>query len=231
MVELLYTIDTLMRDGKQLILAADRPPGELHDLGAELMARLSQGVVCRLESPDYETRLGIVSQWCDQRGLEFDRPVQQLLATHVTGCARQLSGALNRLRATQLASGEAVTTTVAEEALSELSAQNGRLVRLADIEQAVCNVFGLEPESLKSGRRSQSVAYPRRLAMFLARKHTRAALTEIGHYFGRRSHSTVISANKKVQHWMSDRQTLRLAQRDWHVDDAVRKVESELKSG
>jgi chromosomal replication initiator protein len=69
------------------------------------------------------------------------------------------------------------------------------------------------------------------LAMFLARKHTRAALSEIGYFFGRRSHSTVISANKKVAAWMSQRQPLALAEQTWDIEDALRRVEDQLKAG
>ena len=71
-------------------------------------------------------------------------------------------------------------------------------MKLADIERAVCDVFGLEPDSLQSSRQGPAVSHPRMLAMWLARKHTRAPLSEIGSYFGRRSHSTVISAQKKI---------------------------------
>ena len=80
---------------------------------------------------------------------------------------------------------------MAEEALADLIRHSGRAVRLADIEKAVCDVFGLEPASLQSDAKAKRVSHPRMLAMWLARKHTRAALSEIGHYFGRRSHSTV----------------------------------------
>ncbi len=106
-----------------------------------------------------------------------------------------------------------------------------RSVRLIDIEKAVCDVFGLEPRSLQSGRRGKEVSHPRMLAMWLARKHTRAALAEIGHYFGRRSHSTVISAQKKIDVWMADRAALGVADRAWDVEEAIRRVEENLLAG
>jgi chromosomal replication initiator protein len=89
-------------------------------------------------------------------------------------------------------------------------------------------VFGLEPQALRSARRTSAVAHPRMLAMWLARKHTRAALAEIGEFFGNRTHTTVISANKKVGQWLNDPQSVRLADHTLSVAEAVRKVEEKL---
>ena len=104
-------------------------------------------------------------------------------------------------------------------------------MRLTDIEKAVCEVFGLETTSLQSDAKAKRVSHPRMLAMWLARKHTRAALSEIGHYFGRRSHSTVLSAQKRVEDWMAAGQPLDLAEHRWPVDDAIRMVEQRLAAG
>ena len=99
--------------------------------------------------------------------------------------------------------------------MADLIRHSGRAVRLADIEKAVCEVFGLEPASLQSDAKARRVSHPRMLAMWLARKHTRAALSEIGHFFGRRSHSTVISAQKRIDGWMASGRSLDLAERHW----------------
>lgn len=231
LVELLYTIDTLLEQGKQLVFATDRPPSELTGLGPELTARLAGGLVCRVEQADYETRRGIVEVLCARMGLDVPDDVQALVAAHAINHARELSGALNRLQATSLTLQQPIDMQLAETALGELAAQNSRVVRLPDIQRAVCEVFGLEPDSLQSNRKAKAVSYPRMLAMFLARKHTHAALSEIGHFFGRRSHSTVISANKKVTTWMSQSQPLALAEQTWDVEEAVRRVEQQLKAG
>jgi chromosomal replication initiator protein len=104
-------------------------------------------------------------------------------------------------------------------------------VCLTDIERAVCDTFGVSAEELQSECKSKVFTNPRMLAMWLARKHTRAALSEIGQFFGRRSHSTVISAQKRVDKWVTDGQPLHLAERTWEIDDAVREVERELMAG
>ncbi len=187
--------------------------------------------MCRLDPPDYATRLGIVNQMARRMKLQVPPEVQQFVATRLTNHPRELSGALCRLQATAHSRGRPIGLAMAEEALADMIRQAGRAVRLADIEKAVCDVFGLEPASLQSDAKGQRVSHPRMLAMWLARKHTRAALSEIGHYFGRRSHSTVISAQKRVNGWMSAGQPLALAERAWPVNDAIRQVERRLAAG
>jgi chromosomal replication initiator protein len=118
---------------------------------------------------------------------------------------------------------------MAQEALAEMIRDGSRVVRLADIEKAICDTFGLEPESLQSGRKAKAVSHPRMLAMWLARKYTRAALSEIGQYFGRRSHSTVVSAQKRVDRWIADDARLDLAEQSRTVSDAIRQLEQRIR--
>ena len=230
-VELLHTVDGFLREGRQLVFAADRSPAELAELGPELTTRLTGGLVCRIEPPDHATRLGIVGQMARRMKLHVPPEVQQFVASRLTSHARELSGALCRLQATSEALGRPISLPLAEEALADLIRHNGRVVRLPDIEKAVCEVFGLEPASLQSDAKGKRVSHPRMLAMWLARKHTRAALSEIGHYFGRRSHSTVISAQKRVDGWMASGRPLDLAEHRWPADDAIRQVERRLAAG
>ena len=231
LVELLHTIDAFAREGRQLAFSADRPPAELGELGPELITRLHGGLVCRIQSPDYETRRGIVGRMAARFEMAVPDDVLSYVAANFTSHARELAGALNRLHAASLAAEQPISLAMAEEALAEMLRHNARSVRLADIEQAVCQVFGLEPQSLQSNRKGKQVSHPRMLAMWLARKHTRAALSEIGYYFGRRSHSTVISAQKKINAWMADRTSLDINQSACGVEEAVRRIEQTLQAG
>ena len=230
-VELLHTVDTLMRERRQLVFAADRSPAELAELGPELTTRLASGMVCRIEPPDYATRVGIVAQLARRMKLHLPADVQEYVASRLTNHARELSGALCRLQATSEALGKPISLTMADEALREMVHNSTRPVRLGDIEKAVCQAFGLEPQSLQADDKSKGVSHPRMLAMWLARKHTRAALSEIGRYFGRRSHSTVVSAQKRVDRWVASGLSIDLAQRAWTVDEAIRHVERHLAAG
>ena len=231
LVELLHTIDTLMQEGRQLVFAADRPAEDLAKLGPELGSRITSGLVCRLERPELSTRLEMVKQLARRLDLAVPRGVRSLIAENLTSHVRQLQGALNRLKATSHADECPVTRSMAEQALADLFRANRRIVALADIEQAVCETFGLDARTLKSSRTTKAVSYPRMLAMWLSRKYTRAALSEIGEHFGGRSHSTVVSAQKKIEGWMSAGETVRLGAGDWDVQEAVRRVEANLRVG
>jgi chromosomal replication initiator protein len=230
-VELLYTIDSLVRDGRQLVLAGDRPPREMGDLGPELATRLESGMVCLIEPPDQPTRLGIVMQMARRMNLSVPPEVAEYVAGHLTRHARELSGALCRLKATGQATGKPITIGMAEEGLADLIRTSTRVVGLADIEKAVCKTFDLQPRALQSDCRSRRVSYPRMLAMWLARKYTRSALSEIGQHFGRRSHATVISAQKRVDSWRSADSSIQLANHTWNVNDAIRQAERSLQAG
>jgi chromosomal replication initiator protein len=230
-LELLYTIDSLVRQRRQLVFASDRPPTEMGDLTPELIARLQSGLVCRIEQPDYETRRGIVARMAGRLGLAIGEEVQQWIASRLTQHARELSGALCKLQAVHRAWGKPITVAMAEDALADMIRDGSRVVRLADIEKALCDTLGLDAASLHSGRKSRSVSYPRMLAMWLARKYTRSALTEIGHYFGHRSHSTVISAQRRVEQWLSSGAPVALADHTWKIDEAIRHIERRLQAG
>jgi len=230
-VEFQQTIDALQRQTRQLVVSCDRDLCDLGDLGDDLVQRLSGGMSARIAPPDAEVRRGIVLAIADRKQLALPDDVVEFVVTHMTRTARELAGAVNRLEATSHMLGVPVTRGLAEEALADLVRASVRSVRLADIERAVCSAFGLESGSLQSCRRAKRVNHPRMLAMFLARKHTPAALTEIGSYFGRRSHSTVISAHKTVASWVSSRSTLQIADARWDADEAIRRVEDLLRTG
>ena len=122
----------------------------------------------------------------------------RLIASRFGVHARQISGALNRLHAVYLTNGKPITVAVAEEALSDLLRLNRRDIRLADISKIVCATFEISEETLRSKGVVKQITTPRSLAMWLARKYTRSALSEIGAYFGNRSHSSVISAQRRI---------------------------------
>jgi len=230
LVELQHTVDDLLRQGRQMVFACDRELESLEGLGAELLARLRGGMNARILPPDEEVRRGIVAACAERRGLMLPTDVIDFVAAHITRHARELAGAVNRLEATSHMLGLPVSLGMAREALADLVRSSARSVRLADVERAVCSAFGIEAGSLQSACRARKVNHPRMLAMFLARKHTPSALAEIGTYFGRRSHSTVISAHKAVGEWMAQGTRIVLADATWDVQEAIRRVEEVLRA-
>ena len=231
LLELQSTVDTLHRAGKQIVFASDRDIESLSGLGSELTGRLRGGMTAGIMPPDYEVRRGIVSGLATKRQIDLPEDVIDFLANSLTRHARELIGGMNRLEATSHMLGAPVTLDLAREALADLVRSSARSLRLADIEQAVCAAFGISESDLKSTRRSRAVNHPRMLAMFLARKHTGAALADIGRHFGRRSHSTVLAAEKTVRKWMTSQSSIVLADATWDVDQAIRRVEDVLRAG
>ena len=231
LLELQSTVDTLHRAGKQIIFASDRDVESLSGLGSELTGRLRGGMTAGIMPPDYEVRRGIVSGLAEKRQINLPINVIDFLANNLTRHARELIGGMNRLEAASHMLGTPVTLDLAREALADLVRSSARSLRLADIDQAVCAAFGISESDLKSTRRSRAVNQPRMLAMFLARKHTGAALADIGRHFGRRSHSTVVAAEKTVRKWMESQSSIVLADATWDVEQAIRRVEDVLRAG
>jgi len=229
-VELLHTIDCLLREGRQLVFSADRAPPQLSELGPELTTRLAGGMVCQVELPDRQTRLGLVHEFAGRLHVALADDVAELVADRIAAGGRELAGAVHRLHAAARLLGCPIDRAFAEATLAQ-SVTGARMVRLIDIQRAVCDVFGLSKDSLQSGRRSKALSGPRTLAMWLARKHTRAGLVEIGQFFGRRSHSTVITAEKRVSDWIARQEEVELAHARLPVDEAVRQVEARLRAG
>lgn len=229
--ELQYTIESLLREGKQLAFSADRRPAQLEPLGTDLVNRFCGGLVLAMDAPDRATRQRIIEHGAVQRGIQLPQEVVDLVADRLIDDVRKLHGALNRLQAYHQAYEQSITLEFALDALGELFQAESRSVQLRDIERAVCDVFGVEAEQLKSASKTRNITQARQLAMWLARRHTRAALSEIGAYFGRRSHSTVISAEKKVNAWRSKQAVLRVTNRDCPVDEAIDQLQIRMRVG
>lgn len=228
--ELLHTLDALLRESRQIVLASDRPAAELASLAQELPARISGGIVCQLQPLDATTKQRLLQQLAQQRGVPLSDPLAERIADRCCGDARQLVGFMNRLWTTCQATAVKPHEPLVDQLLDELFPQRGGVVRLDDIQRVICDEFGINWEQLKSDGRSRKISQPRMLAMWLARKHTRAALTEIGEYFGRRSHSTVVSAQQKVDQWVRQGERLLCDHEESDVRAVVSRLEQSLRA-
>ena len=229
--ELLHTVDALLRRGRQVVIAADRDVETITELGPDLLARLRGGMTARILPADETLRRGIVAAMAARRGVDLPDDVVAFLAARLVRHPRELAGAVNRLEATSLMLGVPVTLDLATEALADLLRACGRGIRLVDIDRAVCAGLGLAPGTLQARTRGRAANHPRMLAMFLARKHTAAPLAEIGAFFGRRSHSTVLAAQKTVAGWLAAERPVILAETTWRIADAIRCLEERLAAG
>ena len=231
LIELRNTIDMLMRDQRQIILVADRGLHELAGMGTDLFARLSGGMACAIDPMDIATRRQLLGRLCQQQGALVGDEVLDWVSEHCGSDARVLQGIVHRLAAQQRIVGGALSPDDAVRAISDIVRANQPIVRLRDIEKVVCEAFGLQEDVLRAKSKCQSFSQPRMLAMFLARKYTRTALSEIGAYFGNRQHSTVISAQKKVETWLDANEVLQMGRSHVPVQEILRSLEVTLQVG
>lgn len=226
--EFLHTVKSLESLGKQLIVTADRHPRLLSQTSEELSTRFVSGLVCRLEVPDLDTRVRIVQHKLSKRSLELTPEAVTLVAQWFRNNVRELEGALNCLEAHFAMSPQRLSKSNARQILADLQRDCVRFVRLADIERAVCDLFRIIPDELRSSSRARNITQPRMLAMFLARKLTQSAYSEIGQFFGGRNHSTVISAERQVQEWLTVDTSFTIAARRWSAGELLQTLEQQL---
>ena len=228
--EFLHTIKHMLNHGRRVVVTADRHPRLLSRTSDELLSLYQSGLVCRLEAPDAATRLNIVKQLAERMKLNATSDALEFVAERFTRNVRELEGAVHFLTTWQNVNTGRVTVSVARDALSALVRDCMKIVRLTDVENAVCNLFGLPADELRSAKRQRTVSEPRMLAMFLARRLTQAAYTEIGSHFGGRNHSTVMSAERKINDLMKSKASVRIAAQDWPVSELIAQLEQQLKA-
>jgi chromosomal replication initiator protein len=197
--EFFHTFNALVEQGKQIILSADKSPGDLTGVGARLTSRMGMGLVADIHSTSYELRLGVLHARAEQAAVKFPPEVLAWLATHITSNIREVEGALNRLVAHAQLTGAAVTLEFAQRVLADQLRTQSRRLTLEDIQKQVAQYYGIRLQDFLSARRARAVARPRQLAMFLSKQLTTASLPEIGRSFGGRDHTTVAHAVRTVE--------------------------------
>ena len=227
--EFLHTFQQLEGHQRQIVLTGDRHPRLFSKISEELSTRFLSGLVCRVESPDQETRERIVSRKSEQSGQKLAPDVRRFVAQRFRNNVRELEGALNCLETYRCMIKKRVNLAAARRILSDLERDCIRIIQLTDVESVVCDFFGVPAKDLKSSRRHRSVSEPRMLAMYLSRQHTRAAYSEIGQYFGGRNHSTVMSAEKKVREWLAQEHPIQVASETLSLSEIIDSLEQRLK--
>lgn len=229
--EFVNTLKKLEREGKQIIVAADRHPRLLTRSSDELISRLISGLVCRIEPPDLPCRRAIAAQRAQTLKLNADDSVLEFVAERFTNNAREIIGAVNCLHTYETMADKKVSLTSARTLLASLERDCLRIVRIADVESAVCRLFKVSPDELRSSCRARALVHPRMLAMYLSRRMTQSAYSEIGRYFGGRDHATVMSAERKIAGMIESSGDLRVAAETWPVEELVRSLEQQILAG
>ena len=214
--EFFHTFNSLYEAGRQIVISSDRPPRDIATLEARLRSRFEWGLITDIQPPDLETRIAILRKKVKADGVHIaDSQVLTTVASRISTNIRELEGALTRVVAFSSLTGRELTVALAEQVLRDLFPDGDAIpaVTISKIQEAVSDRFGLSVIELCSQRRSQAVAYPRQVAMYLARELTDSSLPKIGKEFGGRDHTTVIHATTKITRLISeDRSVYNLVQ-------------------
>jgi chromosomal replication initiator protein len=197
--EFLHTFNAIEAMGKQVVMASDNHPKLIEEFGESLVNRFVSGMVVRIDPPNYATRCLILRSLSDRMGLGLGEEVVNWVARRVTQNVRELEGAVTRIGAQMRLTDSPADMAMAQAALGDLDRQHVAPVRPENVLQAVCVYFGLEHKDLMSGRRQRTISLARSVAMFLVRKTAKLSFPEIGSRMGKRNHSTVISACRRIE--------------------------------
>jgi len=196
--EFFHTFNALLESKQQIILTCDRYPKEVEGLEARLRSRFGWGLTVAIEPPDFETRVAILLNKAQERGVQLGEPVAFLIAKRMRSNVRDLEGALNTLIANSRFSGRPINESFAREVLRDLLTVHDRLITIENIQKTVCEYYKIRAGDLLSRRRTRTIARPRQMAMALSKELTEHSLPEIGDAFGGRDHTTVLHACRKI---------------------------------
>lgn len=197
--EFLHTFNSIEAMGRQVVMASDDHPKLIEEFGESLINRFVSGMVVRIDPPNFATRCEILRALARRGTLAVDEEVIGWIARRVTQNVRELEGAITRIAAVARLTGSNIDVETAQQALGDLDRQLVAPVRPENILLSVCNYFGLEHKDLMSGRRQRTISLARSVAMFLVRKTAKLSFPEIGIRMGKRNHSTVISACRRIE--------------------------------
>ena len=196
--EFFHTFNTLYQNHKQIILSADCPPSEIPELEERLVSRFNWGLVARIDKPCYETRVAILQKKARIRALQLPDDVVCYVAQKIDSNTRELEGAITKLQGMGMINGGRIDLELAKSALGDTATPEQKLITIQQILDLVTKYYSVRPADLQGKKRHKSIAFPRQVCMFLARRHTRYSLEEIGGYFGGRDHSTVLHGVRTV---------------------------------
>lgn len=196
--EFFHTFNSLVDEGRQIVISADKSPSDIEGMEERLVSRLNCGLVADIHATTYELRLGILQSKAQQVSAQIPSKVLEFLAHKITANVRELEGALNRVVAHSQLVGRDISLEATQEVLHDLLRANDRRVTIEEIQKQVASHFNIRMSDMHSARRARSVARPRQVAMYLAKQLTSRSLPEIGRKFGGRDHTTVMHAVRKV---------------------------------
>lgn len=201
-----YIFDHLFRNGKQIILASDRPPVDLKWLKDRMLTRFSCGLIAELEKPNTKLCVDILNSKCRHDGLKISQEVINYIANTVNGSVRDLEGVLNSLMAHSIVYNSYIDMHLAERVMKRSVKMDNHPLTIDDILEKVCQHYGVSQQNVFSKSRKRDFVQVRQVSMYLAQKHTKMPASRIGQLIGGRDHSTVLHSCSAVeQRLMSDK--------------------------
>lgn len=232
--EFLHTFNSIEAMGRQVVMASDHHPKMIEEFGESLVNRFVSGMVVRVDPPNLQMRCQILRQLVNREKLEVSEEVINWVARRVTQNVRELEGAVTRITAHVRLTGRNAELALVQEALGDLERQLLAPVKPDAILSAVCSYFGIEMRELMSGRRHRTISLARSVAMHLIRKTAKLSFPEIGMKMGKRNHSTVISACRRMERAIDRNEKLtwqsNVGQRFEHADELVQRLEELSRS-
>jgi chromosomal replication initiator protein len=197
--EFFHTFNDLYESRKQIVLSSDSPPKSIPEIEERLRSRFEWGLIADVQPPDFETRVAILKKKAALERTPLPDDVAYLMAGRVKSNIRQLEGSLTRVIAVGAMTGREMTVDLAQEVLSDLWGDEKTIISIELIQRKVSECFGVKLSGLKAKDRTKAVAFPRQIAMYLARQLTHTSLAEVGRAFGGKDHTTVLHAVGKIK--------------------------------
>ena len=208
--EFFHTFNTLRENGKQIIISSDKPPRDIEFLEDRLKSRVEWGLLADISCPDYETRLAILRKKAQDENIIIDDSILSDIATKIDSNIRELEGVFNKIVARASLTHSPITIELAENIINEFKYESEKVISSDFIKETVSKYFSIDKEELAGSKRSNDIAFPRQIAMYLCREIAGMSFPQIGVEFGNRDHSTVMHGYNKIAKEIKDKNSTKL---------------------
>lgn len=208
--EFFHTFNALHEDKKQIIISSDKPPRDIPFLEDRLKSRFEWGLLADISCPDYETRLAILRKKAQDENIVVDDNILANIANKIDSNIRELEGVFNKIIARASLTHSPITIELAENTINEFKAASEKVLSSDFVKETVAKYFNINKDDLSSNKRSNEIAFPRQIAMYLCREVANMSYPKIGEDFGNRDHSTVMHACKKIEKEVKDKNNTKL---------------------
>lgn len=202
--EFFHTFNTLRESKKQIILSSDKAPKDIEFLEERLKSRFEWGLIADLSSPDYETRLAILRKKSSAENLFIEDDYLIEIATRIDSNIRELEGVLNKVIAFSTLIPGPISKESVEKAINDIVKKQEKILSTQLIQETVCKYFNIDIKDIKSSNRANEITYPRQIAMYLCYDVAHQSFPSIGREFGKRDHTTVMHAYRKIKKEIKD---------------------------